>query len=244
MGCLLAGFLPDGEIETASQPVILARMSKGRDGFRWGRVILVVLALLVINVPYGLYEWQQHRLRTGGTEVTATVLEVSAHGDQADIAFRFPQNVDSKQTARTVRVEPDVAREAERTHQLDVRILDGDPDVFYVDGQVHSWAGLVLTLVADALVLLMILLSWRLGGRIRRPTLVGIAVEDVQDGEDGSILDKQPDGTYVINGEVASTGPSSLVLTLRDRDVEIHLRDHENPVAVGARARVRAQLVG
>jgi hypothetical protein len=93
-------------------------------------------------------------------------------------------------------------------------------------------------------VLLMILLSWRLGGRIRRPTLVGIAVEDVQDGEDGSILDKQPDGTYVINGEVASTGPSSLVLTLRDRDVEIHLRDHENPVAVGARARVRAQLVG
>jgi hypothetical protein len=43
---------------------------------------------------------------------------------------------------------------------------------------------------------------------------------------------------------VASAGPSSLVLTLRDRDVEIQLRDHENTVAVGERARVRAQLVG
>jgi hypothetical protein len=219
-------------------------MSKGRDGFRWGRVVLVLLALLVINVPYGLYEWQQHRLRTSGTEVTATVLGVRDHGGDADIAFRFPKSIDSEQKARSARVQLDVAREAGRTHEVGVRILDGNPDVFHVDGQVHSWAGLVLTLVADALVLLMVLLSWRLGGRIRRPTLVGIAVEDVQDGEDGSLLDKQPDGTYLINGEVASTGPSSLVLTLRDRDVEIHLRDHENTVAVGEQARVRAQLVG
>jgi hypothetical protein len=221
-------------------------MSQGRrrDGFRWSRLILVLLALLVINVPYGLYEWQQHRLRTSGTEVTATVLDVHDNGDNADIAFRFPESVDSEQKPRTARVDEDVAREAARTQEIDVRILDGKPDVFLVDGQVHGWGGLVLTLVADSLVLLMVLLSWRLGGRIRRPTLVGIAVEDVQDGDDGSLLDKQPDGTYVINGEVASSGPSTLVLTLRDRDVEIHLRDHENPVAVGERARVRAQLVG
>jgi hypothetical protein len=143
-----------------------------------------------------------------------------------------------------VRVERSVADKAARTGTIEVRVLDGNPDAFHVDGQVRGWGGLVLTLVADALVLLMILLAWRLGGRIRRPTLVGIAVEDVRDGDDGSLLDKQEDGTYLINGEVASTGPSSLVLTLRDRDVEIHLRDHENPVAVGERAQVRAQLVG
>ena len=143
-----------------------------------------------------------------------------------------------------LRVHRDVAVEAERTQQIDVRVLDGNPDVFHVDGQIRGWGGLILTLVADALILLMILLSWRLGGRIRRPTLVGIAVEDVQGGDHGSLLDKQDDGTYLINGEVASTGPSSVVLTLRDRDVEIHLRDHENRVAVGERARVRAQLVG
>jgi hypothetical protein len=93
-------------------------------------------------------------------------------------------------------------------------------------------------------VVLMVLVSWRFGGRLRRPTLVGVAVEDVQNGAEGSLLDKQDDGTYVINGEVTRAGPSSLVLTLRDRNVEIHLRDHENPIAVGERARVRAQLVG
>jgi hypothetical protein len=48
----------------------------------------------------------------------------------------------------------------------------------------------------------------------------------------------------VRSGEVAAPPPSPLLLTLRDRDVEINLRDHENPVAVGQWARVRAQLVG
>jgi hypothetical protein len=66
----------------------------------------------------------------------------------------------------------------------------------------------------------------------------------VRSGEEGSLLDKQVDGTYLINGEVARTGPTSMVVALRDRDVEIHLRDHENPIAVGERAAVRAQLVG
>jgi hypothetical protein len=219
-------------------------MSTRRDGVRWGRVILVLLALVVINLPYGLYEWQQHRVRTSGDVVTAAVVGVRDRGSEADVAFRFPASLDDEQKARSVRVQRAVGDRAERSGQIDVRVLDGNPDIFHVDGQVHGWGGLILTGVADALVLLMVLLSWRLGGRIRRPTLVGIAVEDVRDGEAGSLLDKQGDGTYVINGEVASTGPSSLVLTLRDRDVEIHLRDHENPVAVGERACVRAQLVG
>jgi len=225
-------------------PVILARMRKRRDGFRWGRVFLIVLALLVINVPYALYSWQQHRVATSGDKVTATVVAVHEAGDDSDVAFRLPASVDDEQKTRSVRVHRDVAVEAERTQQIEVRVLDGNPDAFHVDGQIRGWGGLILTLVADALILLMILLSWRLGGRIRRPTLVGIAVEDVQSGDHDSLLDKQEDGTYLINGEVASTGPSSLVLTLRDRNVEIHLRDHENRVAVGERARVRAQLVG
>jgi hypothetical protein len=219
-------------------------MRKRRDGFRWGPVVVVVLALLVINVPYAFHVWQQHRVATSGDRVTATVVAVHEAGDNSDVAFRLPASLDDEQKTRSVRVHRDVAVEAERSGQLEVRVLDGNPGVFHVDGQIRGWGGLILILVADALILLMILLTWRLGGRIRRPTLVGIAVEDVQGGEQGSLLDKQDDGTYLINGEVASTGPSSLVLTLRDRDVEIHLRDHENTVAVGERARVRAQLVG
>ncbi len=51
--------------------------------------------------------------------------------------------------------------------------------------------------------LVLIALSLRLGGRIRRPGLVARALDDVREGDDGSLLDKQDDGTYVINGEVS-----------------------------------------
>jgi hypothetical protein len=219
-------------------------MAQRRDGVRWSRVILVAVVLAVINVPYVLHEWALHRASTEGVLVTATVVGVGRAGDDADIAFRLPASVDAGQTVRRVKVIGSVGVEAARTKQLEVRVLKGHPSVFHVDGQVRSHTALYVVLFADLFVAGMLLLSWRLGGRIRRPTLVGIAVEDVRGGEEGSLLDKQDDGTYLINGQVASTGPSSLLLSLRDRDVEVHLRDHENPIAVGERATVRVQLVG
>jgi hypothetical protein len=90
----------------------------------------------------------------------------------------------------------------------------------------------------------MVLLSWRLGGRLRRPALVGVALGDVESGEEGSLLDKQQDGTYVVNGVIKELDAGVLVLTLRDRDVKVHLQGHHNPVALGEQARVLTHLVG
>jgi hypothetical protein len=195
-------------------------------------------------VPYAVHAWQLHRAAASGERVTATVVDVGRGSGDVTVTVRFPTSVDPDQAARTGKVDQDAAAMARRSGQIQARVLSGHPAVFHLDGEVRSDTGLVIVIVADLLVAAMLLLSWRLGGRLRRPTLVGIAVEDVGDGEEGSLLDKQDDGTYVVNGEVASVRPGSLVLSLRDRDVEIHLRDHVNPVAVGARARVRAQLVG
>jgi hypothetical protein len=211
---------------------------------RWGRLLLVVGALLVINVPYALHARALHRAETDGVPVTAAVTSVIASGNDLRVDFRLPRDVDAKQTQRTVLVDRPTGLAAQRTHELEVRVLKGHPGAFYVDGQVRSRTALFLTLVADAVVLLMLVLSWRLGGRLRRPTLVGVAVEDVRRGQEGSLLDKQDDGTHLVNGEVAESGPTTVVLRLRDRDVEIHLRDHTNDIAVGERAVVRAQLVG
>jgi hypothetical protein len=215
-----------------------------REGVRWSRLLLVLFVLGVINVPSGVHEWQQHRVATSNERVSATVVEVGALDNGATLAVRLPRSVDPKQPVRSARVDRAAALEAARTKRIGARVLPGHPGLFHLDGQVHSNSALIITIVADVLVVVMLLLSWRLGGRLRRPRLVGVAVEDVSDGDEGSLLDQQEDGTYVINGEVASSGPTSLVLTLRDRDVEIHLREHTNPVAVGEQARVRAQLVG
>ena len=217
---------------------------KGRGGWGKGRILLVVVALLVINVPWLTHEWQLHRAATDGTRVEATVVGLSRDGDKAVVSFRLPTSVDPSHQARTAVIDLTTAEAAARTRQIGVRVLDGHPSIYRVDGQVRSWGAAAITLTADLLVLLLIALSFRLGGRIRRPGLVAMALDDVREGEEGSLLDKQEDGTYLINGEVSEVDASSLVLSLRDRNVTVRLEGHINPVAVGGRARVRASLVG
>jgi hypothetical protein len=215
-----------------------------RRGWGWRRVVLVVFVVLVVNVPFLLHEWQLHRVETDGIRVTATVSRTDFSDGEAIVEFRLPTSVDSGQDLRSVRVDRGVGAAAASTKELDVQVLRGNPDVFHVDGQVASHGGLIFTLIADVLIVFMLLMSWRLGGRLRRPALEAVAVGDVENGEEGSLLDKQDDGTYLINGEVFEAGAESLVLRLRDRDVTVHLRDHHNPLSVGERAQVRALLVG
>jgi hypothetical protein len=211
---------------------------------RWRSIVLVVLTLAVINLPYAVHVWQLHRAETDGIQVTVPVLKVTPSGRDALIDFTMPASVDPKQTAHEVKVDAASGATAARTHQIGVQVLKGHPAVFHVEGQIRSWTGALITGVADLLVLMMVLLRWRIGGRIRRPALVAVALGDVETGEQGSLLDKQADGSYLINGEIAEAGTESMVLTLRDRDVTVHLQGYRNPVAVGESAQVHAHLVG
>ena len=213
-------------------------------GRRTRRILVVVLALVVINVPYLVHQWQLHRVRSDGIQVTATVVSSGTAGDDVVLGFRLPASVDPDQKVRTARVDAAAGAAAEKAGEVDVRVLEGHPALYELEGQQRGHAATVFTLGADVLVLLLILLSWRLGGRLRRPPLVAVALGDVEDGEEGSLLDKQADGTYLINGEVAETGVDSVVLTLRDRDVTVHLRGHANLLDVGERAKIHAHLVG
>jgi len=216
----------------------------GRGGWGARRILLVTLALAVINVPWLVHEWQLHRATTDGVRVQATVVGLSRAGDDAIVEFRLPRSIDTSQQTRTAKIDGSTAAQAARTREIGVRVLEGHPSVFRVDGQVRGWASTAVTVAADVLVLLLIVLSFRFGGRLRRPALVARALADVREGDEGSLLDKQPDGTYVINGEVSEADASTVVLSLRDRDVTVRLEGHHNPVAVGGRALVRASLVG
>ena len=213
-------------------------------GLRVRRILLVVVALLIINVPYLLYRNQIHRVGSDGIQVVATVVSVDRAGDDVVLGLRFPKNVDPEQKVRSARVDATAGAAAVRDREVEARVLQGHPNVFEVDGLKRGHGATIVTLGADLLLLVVILLTFRLGGRLRRPALVAVALGDVEDGEDGSLLDKQEDGTYLINGEVTEADAESLVLRLRDRNVRVHLRGYTNPVVVGERAKVLGHLVG
>ena len=213
-------------------------------GPRARKILVVVIALLVINVPYVVYQYRIHQVSSDGVQVTATLVSAQQAGGDVVLALRFPASIDPDQPVRSVRVDATAGAAAVQAGEVDVRVLEGHPAVFDLEGQKRSHGSTIVTLGADVLVLVMILLMWRLGGRIRRPALVAVALGDVEGGEEGSLLDKQVDGTYVINGEVTEMLGDSLVLSLRERNVTVHLRGHANPIDVGEQAKVHAHLVG
>jgi hypothetical protein len=208
-------------------------------------MLLVAVALVVVNLPWATHEVQLHRAATDGIQVSASVVDVSDAGsDTSLVTFRLPTSIDPGQQTREAKVDSTTADAAAASQTIEVRVLKGHPGVFHVAGQVRSWGPTLISGGADVLILLMVLLSWRLGGRLRRPALVGVALGDVESGEEGSLLDKQQDGTYVVNGVIKELDAGVLVLTLRDRDVKVHLQGHHNPVALGEQARVLTHLVG
>jgi hypothetical protein len=212
---------------------------------RWRRLLLIVVGLLVINLPWVLNQWQQHRVATSGVVVTGTVVsERPSGGGNGWVDFTFPASIDPSGKVRTAEVDPATYAEAGNTKQVTVRVLSDRPTAYKVQGQRPSHLGTIVTLIGDALVGFLLLLSMRFGGRLRRPALIARAVGDVEGCPPGSALDKQPDGTHVIRGEVKELRGDTVVIDLGDRDVTVHLDGYANPIGEQQPAQVHARLVG
>jgi hypothetical protein len=118
---------------------------------------------------------------------------------------------------------------------------------------VHSsWKGvrgdtdalLVFTLVADAMLVLVALLMWRGGGRVRRAQLVAVALEDVGRCPPGILLERLQSEDYLVRGEVVERTGDTVLLDVGNRTVLVHLDGHHNPVGHQQPAQVRARMVG
>jgi hypothetical protein len=202
----------------------------------------VVVVLAIVNVPYLVHEWQLHRLHTEGVQVSATVVTASRSGDQVVLGFKLPAATDPDQHLQYATVDAAEGEAAHTAGQVDVRVLPGHPLVNEVPGEQKGHGATYLTIAADLALVLVFFIAWRFGRR--RPALEAVALGDLESGEEGSLLDKHSDGSYLINGELAEDGAESVVIALRDRQVTVHLRGHANPLRVGDRAKVHAHLVG
>lgn len=207
--------------------------------------MLIVVGLVVINLPWVVNQWQQHRVSTSGVEVVGTVTSTRpSSGGNGWVDFTFPSQIDARGKVRTAEVDPATYQAARTTQQVTVRVLADSPSTFHVVGQRPSHLGTVVTVIGDLMVGFLVLLAYRFGGRVRRPPLVARALGDVEGCPPGAALDKQPDGTHVIRGEIKERRVDSILLDLGDRDVTVHLDGHTNPVDDQQPAQVHARLVG
>lgn len=219
-------------------PEVTRRRGRGRSA------LLVVLLAVVVNLPLVHSAWTRHRVEASGVDVTGTLVDDRVvGGDTYFLFFRFPEDVDPDQRTWEAEVGEDAYDEAVASREVAVRVLEDDPSAYRVDGDVESRAALVVTLLADLVLLLIALLLWRYGGR-GRPNLRAVALEDVGRCAPGTLLERLQGEDYLVRGEVLELGDGEVVLDVGNRSVVVLLDGHANPVGHQQPAEVRVRLIG
>jgi hypothetical protein len=201
---------------------------------------LLLLLAVVINLPLAHSSWTDATVERSGEDVSATVVD---HRDSGWLSFTFPADVDPEQRTWTVEVDDATYDDAVATGRIEVRVLDGDPSAHRVEGAVESRVPLVATAAADAVLLLIVLLMWRFGGRLRSG-LRAVALGDVERCPPEILLERLQAEDYLVRGEVLEVGPDRVVIDLGNRTIEVLLDGHRNPVGHQQAAQVRARMIG
>jgi hypothetical protein len=214
---------------------------------RRSRIALVVLLVLFINLPILHSTWTRWRVDRVGVEATFPLAdhEVMTPGDDPRywVGFRYPEQVDADRNLWAAEVDEESYDEAVAAGQLQVRYLEGRPSAYEVEGQVRHWLGTVTTLVADLVLLLIVLLVWRFGGRTRPLPLRMAAIGDVERCPPGQVLEQVEGDLWLVRGEVAGIEDDEIVLEVGDQDVLVILDGHTNPVGYQQPAQVRGRML-
>ena len=213
---------------------------------RRGVVLLVVLVFL-INLPIVHSTITNWRVSTSGVDVTAEVTDARVANPDDDprywLGIRFSEDIDPDQTIRPVQVDPATYDAALEARQIEARVLKSNPAAFRVEGEVRGWLGLITTLIADAILLLILLVVRRFGRRPGPPPLRLAAIGDVERCPPGGVVEQVEGSLYLVRGEVVAIEEGEVVLAAGEQEVVVVLDGHANPVGYQQPAQVRGRIV-
>src|SRR4051812_46580317 len=179
---------------------------------RTRRLLFVVVMLVVLTFPLVSTMLTRARVERDGVDVTASVLDTTRNGDSYLVAFRLPATIDPERRNFSAEVDRTAYLKASATHRIGVRVLEDRPTAHRVEGQVASRTPLVLTIVADLLVL-VVGLWWVRVGR-RRPPVRLAADADLEPAEHAGpgTLTSTGHDLYEVVGPVVTDGTEEIVV--------------------------------
>ena len=119
------------------------------------RVLVVLVAVFLVNLPAAHQAWTDHQLATAGRDVEATVLEARAINGRNLVDYRLPEDVDPAGNRCSAIIDAEAFRRARARHRLAVRVIPGRPGANRPAGEVSSPLFLVAAAGADAILLLI-----------------------------------------------------------------------------------------
>lgn len=122
------------------------------------RAALLVVAAVLVNLPWVHGAWQHHRISGQGHLVTAPVTGRAPRSDL--VRFRLPRAVDPARSTFAARLDPEHFARASRTGSVRVRVVPGDPAANEVVGESDGILPTVLAAVGDSILVLLALGWW------------------------------------------------------------------------------------
>lgn len=207
--------------------------------------VLIAVVIALVNLPLVHSTWTRSSVERSGVEVLADVTEArnlgSAETPSWWLSYRLPMAIDPEQAIWSAEVDAAAYEKAEEVGTVPVRVIEGKPATAIVEGEVRSSAGLIGTLAADAVLLVMLLLLWHFRGRGRREVETVEALDDVTASRPGASWEDLGDGTVRVTGEVLERDEHEVVLDLGDKLVRVVLDGHANHVGYQQPAQVRVR---
>lgn len=216
------------------------------DGHRSRRLrngLLVALAVVMVNLPWVHSVWQDHRLDQDGVDHAATLTHHEQRDEELFVSFDLKESDDQPAISGEARVDRATYDEAVASQRVTLRALPGSATVWRVEGEVRSNLGLVVTVIADVVLLALVLLLVRFGSRLRQE-MVLVATEDLERCPPGSVLDQVDGLRFVVCGEVQTIEDDAVVLDLGDRSVRVILDGHHNPAGYQQPVRATGTMRG
>ena len=206
-----------------------------------------MVLVFLINLPIVHSTITNWRVSSSGVDVTAEVTDARVTNPDDDprywLGIRFPEDIDPDQTIWPVEVDPAAYDAALEARQIEARVLKSNPAAFRVDGEVRGWLGLITTLIADAILLLILLVVRRFGRRPGPPPLRLAAIGDVERCPPGGLVEQIEGSLYLVRGEVVAIEEGEVVLAAGEQEVVVVLDGHANPVGYQQPAQVRGRVV-
>ena len=211
--------------------------------------LLFVVALLLVNLPLAHSTWTRHQVASQGVDAQAVVKQTRNLGTQEEpswwVSYVFDEELDPDQREWYGPVDRATYDAAKSSGEITVRVLPDDPAANRPVGAVDGSAGLIGTLVIDAVLLLCWALLWRFRGRSKsgatQPIETVEALDDVTLARPGAVWEEHEGGVVKVAGEVVTRDEHEVVLDLGERLVRVVLDGHANHVGYQQPGQVRVR---
>ncbi|MGH3412796.1 MAG: hypothetical protein ACRDPH_06935 [Marmoricola sp.] len=126
------------------------------------RVLLLLVAVVLVNLPWAHQAWVDHRIDVAGRSVQARVTQARVVDGRPLVQYRLPARVDPGRDRFSARVDVPHFRRARSSGRIPVQVVPGHPADNRPAGEVHSSLFVVVAAIGDVVVAAVVaVLLWR-----------------------------------------------------------------------------------